>query len=379
MSFDLNLFAGKLTQCRSNLQLSENEVSASIGVTLNRLNDLETGVAIPTGDEILIFADYYRQDYQFFISNETKTALDQVKILYRKHGEAFSKADRWAIQEFLFLCECEQLITDLKQKQADRFNYHPQGNYYIGHGVDGAKALRQFLGLRTNNLILDPYRTLRRLGIHIFRRKLENSDISGLFILHPKAGKCILVNFEEDIYRQNFTLAHEFGHALFDTGEEINISFSKWNKDDLKEKRANAFASAFLIPEEELIKRKNIVWNQEIILKYATELKVNIQPLVYAVKSAGIINDDQLKDLVKYKVPISEKIDPELIGLSVRRYQVKSGLLEKGLSEHYVRHCYSAYEDSLISAQRLAEMLLVSEHELSVLLTLYNLDLNYDD
>lgn len=379
MSFDLKLFAGKLVQCRNNLQLDQAEVCERIGLEKVHLMRLENGEVTPSGDEVLMFADFYRQDYQFFITNEYKTAVEQIQILYRKHGEAFSKADRWAVQEFLFLCESEQLVSELEKKEHLNFNYQVQGTYFIGQGIEGAKSLREFLGLRTDSLINDPYALFRKLGVHIFRRKLENSGISGLFIQHPKAGKCLLINYEEDTYRQNFTLAHEMGHAIFDTGEEINISFLKWDNKDLKEKRANAFASALLIPEEELLKRKNIIWNKEILIKFAIELKVNIQPLVFALKSAGLITDNQVTAFINWKVPITSKVDPELSGLSDKRYQIKADLLARGLSEFYVKNCHSAYDKELISAQRLSELLLIREIELEDMLSLFNLHLNHDN
>ena len=93
------------------------------------------------------------------------------------------------------------------------------------------------------------YQELRKIGIHIFRMELNNSGISGLFIRHPRAGKCVLINADENIYRQNFTLAHEIGHALMD-GIDFNVSLSNEDKSSqFRESRANAFASNFLLPK----------------------------------------------------------------------------------------------------------------------------------
>lgn len=378
MSFDLQLFSGKLNKCRTNLQLDISEVCSKLSFTTERLVGLEKGSLMPTGDEILIFADFYKQDYKFFITNEYKTVVEKIQILYRKHGNAFSKTDRLAIQEFIYLCECEQLVFDLSNTTHLSFDPHLKGTYFIGHGIDTAKALRIKLGLQPENLINDPYQLFRKLGIHIFRRRLENSAISGLFFMHPRAGRCILVNYDEDIYRQNFTVVHEVGHALFDSGEEINISFSTKDKIDLKETRANAFASNFLIPEEELLKRKNIVWHKDVLMKFACQLNVNIQPLVIALKTAKLIDTDHYKVFMKLKVPMSQKIDPELYGLSNKRCLNKAELLARGLSDHYVKACYLAYEKGLISAQRLSEMFLVNEDELIKILPMFNLKLIYE-
>jgi transcriptional regulator with XRE-family HTH domain len=187
MSFDLNLFGNKLLRCRDNLQLTQSEVSEKVGIELPRLKQLEEGKITPTGDDVLILADFFKQDYQFFITNDIKSAIEQVQILYRQHGSAFSKQDRWVIQEFLYLCECEQQVFNLNNVNSIPFNYIPQGTHFKSHGVQAAAKLRQSLGLNTDSLIIDIYGLFRKLGIHIFRRKLQNSSISGLFINHPKA------------------------------------------------------------------------------------------------------------------------------------------------------------------------------------------------
>ena len=66
---------------------------------------------------------------------------------------------------------------------------------------------------------MDIYRDFRSIGAHIFRRHLLNSNISGLFVAHPTAGACLLVNYDEDVYRQRFSVAHEMAHAIFDQSD----------------------------------------------------------------------------------------------------------------------------------------------------------------
>ena len=46
---------------------------------------------------------------------------------------------------------------------------------------------------------------------------------------------------------ERFTATHEVGHAIFDSTEQVVVSFTKSGK-DLREVRANAFASNFRLP-----------------------------------------------------------------------------------------------------------------------------------
>ncbi|MFL5738625.1 MAG: helix-turn-helix domain-containing protein [Flavisolibacter sp.] len=378
MAFDLKLFGNKLERCRNQLQLSTNEVADRTGIEENRLVRLEKGEEEPSGDEVLIFADLYKQNYNYFISNQQKSASEQVDILYRKFGNDFTKGDRWAIQEFIFLCESEHFIfKNIGQRILD-FNFIPSGTFFKSHGQEAAKKLRTELNLADYDIVIDPYATFRQLGLHIFRRKLSNSKISGLFINHPAAGKCVLINYDEDIYRQNFTLTHEVGHTIFDAVDEINISFENWSKDDLKEIRANSFASSFLVPKTIFSKLNVASWSQDHIVKVAKQLQVNPTVLLIAMKDAGIISKESSFALSHLKIPKQEKIDPELKNLSQNYLEAKITLLQKGLSTFYVRSAFECYNRGIISAGRLSEMLLCNEAELVQMLKLFNLQLSYD-
>ena len=95
----------------------------------------------------------------------------------------------------------------------NNFTFRPNGTFFKGHGEAAAASLRVALGYSEREVPRDVYAEFRSVGVHVFRRKLGNSNISGLFIMHPVAGKCALVNHSEDIYRQRFSAAHEMAHA----------------------------------------------------------------------------------------------------------------------------------------------------------------------
>ena len=71
--------------------------------------------------------------------------------------------------------------------------------------------------------------------------------MSGLFLQHRSIGLGILVNAAHPRSRKRFSYAHEFAHALMDRDDSVTVS-SAANASDLIEKRANAFAAAFLMP-----------------------------------------------------------------------------------------------------------------------------------
>jgi Zn-dependent peptidase ImmA (M78 family) len=382
MALDLKLFGDKLKRYREQLQIAHEEVSEGTGISVEALSAMERGEHSPTGDEVLILADFYKCDYKFFLSNENLTAFEQTDTLFRRFGDDFSKHDRWAVLEVLFLADVESYLQSTLGKQSPRtFTFHKVGNYFKGHGEQAAASLREFLGYAENAVPLNIYEDFRSIGIHVFRRRLDNSNISGVYVKHPVAGSCILVNYSEDIYRQRFTAAHEAAHAILDQDEEVIVSFVRANN-DLREVRANTFASRYLMPPAFLQRIPDPrQWNSEKVIHWANALKVSTEALAIALSEAELIDNAAIQMLRGVRVPRETKEDPELPAtLFPRSRQRKESLLQRGLSDYYVNLCFEAYREGIVSAARVAEMLLLDgDAELRDLAELYGEALRYGD
>ncbi len=383
MAINLQLVGEKIRRYREQLQLSLGELSQSTGLPIDRLAQFEAGEKEPTGDEILILADFFKCDYKFFISNERLAPFEQTDELYRRFGTEFSKEDRRNIQEFLFLCECEEfLVTELALGQSRQpFQFVKKGEYFKAHGVEAAAKLRQHLGYRPNEIGMNVYDDLRKIGVHVFRRRLGNSGISGLYIRHPTAGKCVMVNYGEDIYRQRFTTAHEGAHTILDDEEDVVVSLVRWKKGDLVEIRANTFASRFLMPPEFLRAiPESKRWSEEKAIDWAKRLKVNVEALAYALRDEELIDDALMERLKVVRIPVDAKVDPELpAGLPKKILEQKHQLLALGLSDHYVGLCFDAYARGIVSRGRLSECMLLDNSELHAVAELYGRSLAYGD
>lgn len=382
MPIDLAMFADKFRRYCAQLEVTPPEIAQSTGISVDRLTAFAEQKAEPSADEVLILADFFKCDFKFFISNEKLASFEQTESLFRMHGATLSREDRWAIQEFLFLCECQEfLLSNMSDSRRRLFSFKKRGNFYKQHAQDAAVALRRHLGLKRNEVSRDIYKDFRQIGIHVFRRKLGQSAISGMFVRHPVAGLCVLVNYSEDVFRQRFTAAHEAAHAILDDGADFIVSFSTWAKNNLSEIRANTFASHLLMPPEFLRAIPDAtVWDQTKLTDWAVRLMVNPEPLTYALKETGFITDEQVASLKDVKIPRELKADSELPNsLSPRTRIRKEEMLQRGLSESYVGLCFDAYDTGLVSAGRLEEMLLVTESELTELADLYGRKLVHGD
>ena len=218
MPFTAVAFGRKLTALRADFGQGLDSVSASSGIPAERLGMLESGQGEPSGDEVLILADHFRKDFRFLLADEAPDPDEGVEVLFRERGDELSSADRVAIAEFAYLCRSQAALErELGVRPSERsFVFPLRGTYFKRQGAECAAALRRHLGLGEGDVPRDIYDTMRGLGIRVFRRRLENSNISGLFMRHPEAGPCILVNLAEGMARQRFSAAHELGHGLLD-------------------------------------------------------------------------------------------------------------------------------------------------------------------
>lgn len=372
MAIHLKTLGLKLAKYREQLDETIEAAATATGIDPVRLGQIEAGLSEPTGDEVLILADHFKCDYKFFISNDNVAPFEQTETLYRSATGEFTSGDKHSIQEFLYLCDTEAFLIGALGRSRPVFELP-----LLPRGVPptpevAAAQARAGCGQANPIELPDIYGAARALGIRVFRRKLGNSNISGLFVMHPVAGKCILVNSSEDIYRQRFSAAHELAHALLDADQTASVSL-KSVRGDQRETRANKFASNFLMPKALLEKLPTPQrWSESDAENWANQLKVSCAALGYALKSAKIITRAQCDAMVGYRVSRERKVDPELpSNLTTAQLERKSRLLDLGLSNFYVDACFDAFQEHHISLGRLCEALLCSPSEMAELSSLY--------
>jgi Zn-dependent peptidase ImmA (M78 family)/transcriptional regulator with XRE-family HTH domain len=375
MPLDRSLLSEKLKKYRKQFQVTITELSEATGIDEHLLVAYENQEKVPTGDEILILADFYKcDDYMFFISNERSAPFEQTDTLFRRHGNEFSKEDRWAVQEFLYLVACESFLMKSLELPSKSFNFSKRSHIHKINGIEAAAALREFLNYPDHGVKMNIYEDFRSIGIHTFRRALKNSKISGLYIKHPVAGKCILINYSEDVYRQRFTASHEAAHAILNDDEDgVLVSFIGDSRNYV-EVGANNFASHYLMPRSFLNSIPDAhTWDQKKALTWANKLKVSTEALAIALSDAKLINKETKQVIESVWVKKELKNDPELsCDLAPNSILRKQVLLKKGLSTYYVNLCFEAFRRNIISGARMAEMLLINRQELYEIAELYN-------
>lgn len=392
----IEVFAQKIRALRGDASLAE--LSQSTGISESRLGALESGSSEPTGDEVLILAQNFHREFEYLLDDSLNDPDENVVKLLRSEGASLTSADHAAIREFMFLCKSEahleSLVGTRHTRSVDTFQFRPTGTYYKGHGQKCAVEFRRWLGMQSGQVDPDVYKLFRSVGIRIFRRTLPTRNVSALYVRHPSAGACILVNFTEDYFRQRFSAAHECGHALLDKDSNFNVTRiedlerdqlgppgRRWSKRELIEIRANIFATDFLIPEEYTSSPIHSgKWEDpQYLLRCANQLYVTVPALLKALWDRQVISTDARARLRSLGLTSQEREDPEFpSSLTDRQFERRLSLLTRGLSSSYIQLCFDAYEQNLITRGKLSDCMLTDQWELAHIAEDFGRSLRYE-
>lgn len=380
MSFDYEFLGRKLKEARESLMMEPSEAAEALNIPEVSYLEIERGDRKLSGDQLIILANLYRRDFRYFIQSDYRSAESQIKELFRKNS-ALSKLDRIAIQEFIRLCEHKYFLQNelniIYPATPDYKSYRFSSKYFKKQGAELAVKERARFDLK-DRPIQDIFKLIRKQGVHLFRRKLQDNNISGLYIRHPYAGHCILINYAEDQYRQNFSAAHEYCHVLIDSNIEQSITY--YDKHDRIELRANSFARHFLVPLNGIKKEYYPATNYnewvKLIRKIGNQFMVNGQVVVLQLEELGWLNKsfkEKLFNDQKIIIHRFEKYDQEIPqDLSLRTKERLSMIIKSGISMEFIALCRVAYEKGLITFQKVLEMLgLPYEEGIEILKEIY--------
>lgn len=106
----------------------------------------------------------------------------------------------------------------------------------------------------------------------------------------------ILINSNHTKGRQNFTLAHELYHLKFD--DSFHPTICKINSNNPIEKKANEFASYFLMPKcalEEFYYKNGIEkWTLKDIIRCEQLFQISHKAMLIRLLKDGYINEDEM-------------------------------------------------------------------------------------
>lgn len=162
-----------------------------------------------------------------------------------------------------------------------------------------AKLFRiQYLDTDLNSPI-DTKTALTKLGILTVFRPLSDK-FCGLSLKSMSGDKFILINSNNNVGRQHFTIAHELYHLFYDEKFEPHICIA--GAKGVEESNADAFASALLMPEEGIIQQLgndyvNGIISMATLLRTERLYGVSHEALLIRLRKLNIITESTYQDL----------------------------------------------------------------------------------
>lgn len=375
---------------RETAGLTQSDVGLKLGIHQSAVANIEAGRRSVSGTELVLIADavgmapvsLIRRDLDNLGFDSLLRSVQGVGDSQRTRNE-ISKASLLFI-EGAVMCHLlgikKRILAPLYMSEIPKSVIDA-----IDLGETVANAERQRLGLGWSS-IPNMSDLISKQGIWASAIEFPD-DISGLFLRHDSFGMAILVNSYHSRARKRFSYAHEYGHALMDRERNSAVS-SQSNSKSLVEKRANAFATAFLMPEEgvkrtmNLLSKGNVARSKQAILdvasgecldfdirrskkqlqisftdvaRLARSFGVSYQATCYRIKSLGYIKSNELNSLLSFQLEANSYIRAIDSYDDLERIEPKSEN-DRSLKQELLHLSLEAYRQGKISRGRLVEM-----------------------
>jgi transcriptional regulator with XRE-family HTH domain len=249
--------ATNLRKARENRGLSQAAVAKKLRLSRSLVAQIELANRPVTADELAKFADLYGTPAVDLAGTRVATD-DPVTVTLLNLAPALIKES--GVQSGIHAVLGELMATSHLERLVERPGHAGPPTYpmpsprtltdAIRQGKEIAEHERTRLGLRDA-----PLTSLADLcaaqGVPVFALKLPDT-LSGLFIAHASVGRAIVVNLGHNAVDQGLAIAHSYAHAVCEPMGTIRVC-TKANANELIERRAAAFGTAFLLPASGIV------------------------------------------------------------------------------------------------------------------------------
>ena len=253
MVITLDEIGRRLRRARESRQITQESAGEVLGLQRSAISLMESGQRQISTLELTRLADLYGRSLEWFVNpNMPFEEEDPVVALFRAdpglQGQVVQQQASRCLRLLREGASLRKLIGRRSTASLPRYELSPPRSVgqAIAQGQLVAEQERRRLDL--GNAPVKVPETLAYQNIWTAALQFP-SEISGLFLSSPEFGVAILANLSQSPVRRRFSYAHEYCHALMDRKEPATVT-SVHNTKTRTEQRANAFAAAFLMPEE---------------------------------------------------------------------------------------------------------------------------------
>ena len=329
---------GLLRIARQRKGLSQGEAAKKLSVPQARLSRYENAASVPPDDFLEQAALVYELPKSFFYQ-EDRVIGGPVSVhpMWRKKQSVTTRELDEIIAELNIriihirrMLEAVELAPESTIPKLDIDEYDKdEANEYDEEIEDFAAKVRAHW-LIPSGPIKDLTSIIERAGAIIIHSPLSGSSVSGVTMSVPGLLPVIILNNEQPSDRARFTLAHELAHLVIHRFP---------NKD--MEKQANTFASALLMPANEIRDAISGRVDLKRLAALKPEWKVSMQALLYRAQSLGLVERTQASYLwrqfnfyrIKMREPAELDFPWETPGIMQRMISLHLGNLGYSMPE----------------------------------------------
>lgn len=260
--------ATRLREARETAGLTQQQAADWLGIRRPGIAEIESGKRGVKTEELARLSSLYGRSLRYFAVGEFAPEDKIAGALFRAGEEGNHELRRQAAS----LTRRCQLVSRAEEKLGLRRNATLVPQYTNeravsdqtlaqAHGAQVAYQERSRLGMGDRAPLRDPWGIVEASGLHVLSLELGRDHvIDGIFTRAHDGATCVGINVDKWIFRQVFTVVHEYGHALMDSDlqSEICATDRAWKGGSQhlyanRELRANQFAAVFLVPKEALL------------------------------------------------------------------------------------------------------------------------------
>lgn len=281
MALDPITLGRRLREARDNRRLTQDQAAQAVGLSRTALVHIESGKRSLSTLELAELAKlYHRSVADFFAEDgaEAKREEDPLLILHRLPTELVDDPEvNHQVSRCVELCsigadlETTLGIEEPRSLPVYEMRVMTRPAEATRQGERVAEAERRRLGLGYGP-IADMADLIGTQGVWASGVRGLPNGMSGIFLRHSSFGLVILVNYDHPRCRKRFSYAHEYAHALLDRKTTSAIVSSRENSQEFIERRANAFAAAFLLPAE------GVRWFLDLLEKGGPSRRYRVTP-----------------------------------------------------------------------------------------------------
>lgn len=320
------VIAKNLKELQDEFNLNQTEMGEIIGVTRQTFAKYLDGDRVMDSGKLYKLARYFDKEVDFFLSEKSKR--EKVSFMFRADDPENNFDDKLKnkiAEKFKLYHEIIELSDDpVKDYLPEEYKLEIKGDKLRKKEKAAiekiAEKQRRYMGV-DDALNINVFTLFEENNINVIAQEIKNANLDAVSAYSEDKGAYIFINDSRDIpeERKIFSAVHELGHLILHRDQYSkdisDFKYANTRIKDIREKAADHFAMAFLVPANVL---KNYDYyfdgyiDLDLIIEKKKDFGVSAKSLIMTLNKYGYIDGRILGALFKkLKEAGYDKKEPE--------------------------------------------------------------------